>query len=307
MSQAANLQKESAGGQPSESALNVARCRAVAYHDPREAIRGPDYLAEVFLGEEAQQSLVNPAIHAAIRQKLAAVSPGGYEYFIARTAYLDEAVEEALRENIPQAVFLGAGYDTRAYRFADLIRDTRLFELDSPPTQAHKRSLLAEAGVAVPPALTFVPIDFNHESLPERLAQAGYDAAQKTLFIWEGVSYYLPPETVDEVLSAIRAHSAAGSILCMDYMLAPVEGEDRFGAAQSRAAMKAMYTFEPLYFDLAGEGVTAFLAERGFEVVEHLTTAMMEERYLTLEDGTLAGRSLDLFGLVKAVVMGHRG
>jgi methyltransferase (TIGR00027 family) len=304
MSQAADLPKESPGGQPSASALNVARCRAIAYHDPREAIRGPDYLAEIFLGEEAQQSLLNPATHALILNKLAAVSPGGYEFFIARTAYLDGVVKEALRENIPQAVFLGAGYDTRAYRFADLIQDTRIFELDSPSTQQHKRSLLAEAGVADPAALTFVPIDFTRESLPERLAQAGYAEDQQTLFIWEGVSYYLPPETVDEVLRFIRGHSPAGSILGMDYMLAPAGDEDRFGAAQSRAAMKAMYTFEPLYFDLAGEGVESFLAERGFEVVEHLTTAMMEERYLTLPDGSLAGRSLDLFGLVKAVVMG---
>ena len=66
--------------QPSASALNVARCRAVAAHESRADIKGPDYLAEVFLGEEAQQSLRNPAVMAAILQKLASVSPGGYEF-----------------------------------------------------------------------------------------------------------------------------------------------------------------------------------------------------------------------------------
>jgi methyltransferase (TIGR00027 family) len=303
MSQVVDSEKESMGGQPSLSALNVARCRAIAAHDPREAIRGPDTLAEVFLSEEAQQSLLNPAVHALILQKLAAASPGGYEYFIARTAYLDEVVERALREDIPQIVFLGAGYDTRAFRFADLIQKTRLFELDVPATQMHKRALLAEAGVAAPAALTFVPIDFNRESLPEKLAEAGYAADKKTLFIWEGVSYYLPAETVDEVLHFIRESSAAGSILCLDYMLTPGEDEaSRFGATQSREAMRAMYTEEPLFFDLAPEAVDSFFAARGFTVVEHLSTAALEARYLTLPDGTLAGQTLDLFGLVQAVV-----
>jgi methyltransferase (TIGR00027 family) len=303
MSQAVDSEKESMGGQPSLSALNVARCRAVAAHDPREAIRGPDTLAEVFLGEEAQQSLINPAVHALILQKLAAASPGGYEYFIARTAYLDEVVERALREDIPQIVFLGAGYDTRAFRFADLIQGTQIFELDIPATQAHKRGLLAEAGVAAPAGLTYVPIDFNRESLPEKLAEAGYAADEKTLFIWEGVSYYLPAQTVDGVLRFVREGSAAGSVLCLDYMLTPGEDEaSRFGATQSREAMRAMYTDEPLFFDLAPEAVESFFAARGFTVAEHLSTAVLEARYLTLPDGTLAGRMLDLFGLAQVVV-----
>jgi methyltransferase (TIGR00027 family) len=285
------------------SAQSVARCRAIAYHVPHEAIRGPDHLAEIILGEETRQSLVDPAIHALILQKLAAASPGGYEFFIARTAYLDEVVERALRENAPQIVFLGAGYDTRSYRFADLIQETRLFELDVPSTQAHKRALLAAAGVSAPAGLTFVPIDFNRESLAEKLAGAGYAADKKALFIWEGVSYYLPAETVDEVLGFIREHALAGSVLRLDYMLTPAEDEEsRFGAKQSREAMRAMYTAEPLFFDLAAEVVESFFAARGFTVVEHLSTAAMEARYLTLPDGSLAGRMLDLFGLVQAVV-----
>lgn len=61
-----------------------------------------------------------------------AKAPGSYEYFIARTAFFDAAVRRALDENVPQIVLLGAGYDSRAYRFADRIRDTRIFELDVP-------------------------------------------------------------------------------------------------------------------------------------------------------------------------------
>jgi methyltransferase (TIGR00027 family) len=288
--------------QPSVSALNVARCRAMAAHESRAEIKGPDHLAELFLGEEAQPSLRNPAVHAAILQKMAAVSPGGYEFFIARTAYLDAVFAQALRDDLPQIVLLGAGYDTRACRYSDLIHAARVFELDTPVTQQHKRGLLEQAHVTIPPQLTFVPIDFTRDDMGETLTQAGYRPDQKTLFIWEGVCYYLPPQTVDETLRFVRECAPAGSILCFDYMLAADDLADRYGAQQSRAAMDAMYTEEPLQFDLEEAQVPAFLAARGFTLAEHLTAADLEARYLTLSDGTLAGRVLGLFGMVKATV-----
>ncbi|MBN1965562.1 MAG: class I SAM-dependent methyltransferase [Anaerolineae bacterium] len=287
--------------QPSASALNVAICRALAVHVPRAAIRGRDTLAEYFLDAAGRASLVNPAIHAVIQQKMYAVSPGGYEFFLARTAYLDAVYEQALHDNIPQIVLLGAGYDTRAYRFRDLIQETRIFDLDTPATQAHKTALLEAAGVTAPPQRTNVSIDFNHERLIDALTAAGYAPGRKTLFIWEGVTYYLPLATVDATLSFIVDNAAPGSILGFDYMIAD-DLTERFGASESRAAMQAMYTAEPLHFGLAIANVESFMAARGFDVVEHITAAEMEQRYLVLEDGTLAGRVLDLFGLVQAVV-----
>ncbi len=290
--------------QPSASAMNVARCRAIAAHESREEIRGPDHLAEVFLDAAARQSLYDPATHALILKKLAAFSPGTYEYFIARTAYLDAVVERALCENIPQIVFLGAGYDTRACRFSHLIGATRLFELDTRVTQQHKRSLLQGAGVAIPNQVTFVTVDFTTDSLADVLAAAGYDPDRRTLFVWEGVTYYLPPQAVEETLAFVRHHAPAGSILCFDYMITIPEMGDRFGAQQARDAMRAIYSDEPLQFDLAEGQVAAFLAERGFALLDHATPETLQQRYLTLRDGSLAGQMLDLFRLVQAVVVG---
>ena len=289
--------------QPSASALNVARCRAIAAHDPRKEIRGHDQLAECFLDEPARQSLTNPAVHGVILQKLEAFSPGGYEYFIARTAYLDAVVEQALEAHVPQLVLLGAGYDTRAYRFCHLLKATRVFELDEPVTQAHKRTLLQQAEVPQPERLTYVPIDFTTEKLLPRLQESGYRTDQRTLFIWEGVTYYLPPRTVDETLEAIRSGSAPDSRLCFDYMLPAASLEGRYGAQQSRAAMQALYTAEPLQFDLDESQVVAFLIDRGFELVEHLTAEQLQARYLRLDDGTDTGHVLGLFGLVQARVI----
>lgn len=304
MGQVPESQGASPAARPSVSAYNVASCRAVAAYDPRESIRGPDTLAEIFLTDEARQSLRVPAVHEAIRGKLAAASPGGYEFFIARTAYIDDVMAQALRENIPQIVLLGAGYDTRACRLSDLIQDTRIFELDTPVTQGHKRSLLAKAQVAEPDQLTYIALDFTREDIADRLVEAGYARDRRTLFIWEGVTYYLPPQTVEATFDFVRRNSPAGSVLCFDYMLAASDLAHRFGAVQSRQMMLTMYTDEPLCFDLDQGHVAEFLTERGFALVEHVTTAMMQERYLTLPDGTLAGQVLDLFGLVRAEVVG---
>jgi methyltransferase (TIGR00027 family) len=304
MGEAPDTTHASLENQPSASALNVAICRAVAAHEPREEIRGPDYLAEIFLAEDARKSLSDQAVYPLIIKKLAAFSPGGYEYFIARTAYLDAVVEQALRDNIPQLIFLGAGYDTRSYRFSAIIQDTRIFELDSRATQQRKRSLLDQAHVAIPPQLAFLTIDFTRDSMADVLSQAGYTPDKKSLFIWEGVTYYLPPEAVDDTLSFVRLNSPAGSLICFDYMVPASEMANRFGAKQARDAMQSTYPAEPLQFDLEEGQVATFLAERGFRVIDHLTAAQLQSRYLTLRDGSLAGQVLDLFGLVKAAVVG---
>jgi len=286
-------------GQPSASAMNVALCRAIAAHDPHPTMKGPDYLAEIFLSEEAQKSLKNAAARPAIMQRLGAVSPGGYEYFFARTAYFDNVVQQALLDRIDQLVILGAGYDTRPYRFHDILEHTRVFELDNGPSQQHKRELLQKAHVEIPEQITYVSLDFTDGNLERSLVAAGFSPRKRSLFLWEGVTYYLPPTTVDGMFRLIQRNAPAGSLLSFDYMVTDLSG---YGAKQSREAMRAMYTAEPLHFDLDQAQIGKFLAERGFTLLEHIDAHEMEKRYLTLPDGTLAGQALALFCLVKAEV-----
>ena len=65
--------------------------------------------------------------------------------------------------------------------------------------------------------MTYVAIDFNHESLGQRLAECGYDERKKTLFIWQGVTEYLTPQAVDETFAFVHDHSAPGSSVIFDY------------------------------------------------------------------------------------------
>lgn len=283
---------------PSASALGVTLFRAFATRDARAEIRGHDELAEIFLPAEYRTMLDNPAA----RDWAIAKAPGSYEFFLGRTAFFDEIVGQALDENAPQLVWLGAGYDSRAYRFADRIRDTLLFEVDLPSTQQRKKTMLQQAGVAVPESLAFVPVDLTREALGEALRAAGFDPARRTLYVWEGVCYYLPAEAVDATLSAVRDISPAGSELCFDYMVDAPDMAIRYGVAQSQALMRDAYQAEPVRFRIAEGSLAAFLSERGYLLKEHLTAEEQERTFLTLSNGEIAGRVLACFGLARAVV-----
>jgi methyltransferase (TIGR00027 family) len=289
--------------QPSETAMATATMRALAAHDDREEIRGRDYLAEIFLTPDRKRPLQDPAARAWVMKNK--ITPGAYEFMLARTAFLDQAVEQALRDNIPQIVFLGAGYDSRPFRFQNLIQGTRIFELDAQPTQQRKQELLRQANLPIPPELVFVPINFDTDDLNDTLTRAGYCRDERTLFVWEGVTYYLSPQAVDGILSFIRANSPPGSSLCFDYAALSREALNEDGSRKMRERLKTDHPGEPTRFGIPEGGLEAFLSARGYVIIEHLTPGEMEAKYLTLRDGSSAGRPPALLRLVHAKVAGR--
>jgi methyltransferase (TIGR00027 family) len=292
--------KRSVEHQPSETAMATATLRALAAHDEREEIRGPDYLAEVFLTEDRKAPLKDLGVRQRVMKNN--IAPGAYEFMIACTAFFDHVVRDALLQNIPQIVLLGAGYDSRPYRFRDLIKGTKIFELDTRPTQLRKKEKLEQVGIPLPAHLVFVPIDFNRESLKDVLLTAGFSRDQSALFVWEGVTYYLPAKVVDDTLGTIRDISCVGSSVCFDYASLSAEALSEEGAKILREHMKSRYSAEPTKFGIPQGRLDAFLAERGYVMIEHLSPSEMETRYLTLQDASTAGKVPALFSFVHAAL-----
>jgi methyltransferase (TIGR00027 family) len=104
---------------PSETAYFAALRRAIANKEFDNRGLGPDYLAELFLPSPTRFLIKFKGIRARAKNRLNEFLPGLYEYVNARTAYFDSVYIDALNNNIPQIVLLGAGYDTRAYRFSN--------------------------------------------------------------------------------------------------------------------------------------------------------------------------------------------
>jgi methyltransferase (TIGR00027 family) len=285
---------------PSGTAQLVAMFRSLATVDPREEVRGRDTLAALFLTDRQRRPLSDPSVRAWVLRSPA--SAGAYAYLLCRTAYFDQIVERSLREGVPQIVFVGAGYDTRAYRYGALAERTRIFELDAPATQSLKIETLKEQNVAMPPGLVFVPADLREKGLSDALRDAGFDQGQKTLFVLEGLLNYLPPEVVDKTLACVRQDAGSGSEVCLDLKCRVPQVPDAPAVERMTDAGKAFFENEPALFAIDLKDATSFLSERGFKVEEDLTADGMEQRFLRLRDGSLAGKVPVSFRILRASI-----
>ena len=149
-----------------------------------------------------------------VRERL---TPGIIGGLICRTRYIDDALNNAIEEGFETIVNLGAGMDTRVFRIPG-IENVQYFELDFPELQKAKRAYIDKKIGGLPPDFSLVPIDFNSQDVGEELKKAGYALSSKTLFIWEGVTQYIPREAVDNTMKYV-ARAAAGSRIVFTYVL----------------------------------------------------------------------------------------
>lgn len=283
-----DIDKKDAENQLSGLARGAALVRALAAREEREEVRCKDSLAEIFIADERGSSLDDPASREWLLKNY--LPNGVYAYTIARTAYFDHIFEQALRERVPQIVIIGAGYDSRPYRFADRAGDTRIFELEDIHTLQRKQKVLQQANIPVPETLAYAPLDYEPRQLGENLAGAGFDCEKQTLFIWEGATYYLSAEDVDNTLSFIRKQTPAGSTICFDYNGISSQTSGPGEENELPQTVSSGFAAGSVAFGIEDGKAGVFLAERDFLIVEHLTAEEMEKRYLTLRDGSSAGK-----------------
>jgi methyltransferase (TIGR00027 family) len=277
-----------------------ARGCATREKDPR--FRGPDYMAEIMFPPLAKLALNFLPLRKFLMHQMFPL--GIYEYVLARTKVMDSVFVDALEARIAQIVLLGAGFDTRALRFADRNRGTRVFELDVTTTQQPKIEILRRKKVTLPQELIFAPINFDKEDIFEVLSRAGYQPGQKSLFLWEGVTMYLSAQAVDSTLNFIRTRAAPGSRVAFDYIYASVLRQENRYYGEQGIFETVSKTGEGWTFGLEEGAVESFLSERGFEIVAHYTPPELEKLYLTAEDGTLHGRVNGTHCIVVAAVKG---
>ncbi len=171
-----------------------------------------DPLALRIIGSEAAEDLrSNPKEHHAFSRAFRA-------FMAARSRYAEDELARAVANGVRQYVVLGAGLDTFAYRNPHAA--LRVFEVDHPATQGWKREQLEAAGIAIPAALTFVPVDFERQTLADGLGQAGFALSAAAFFSWLGVTPYLTREACMSTLSLI-ATMPAGSGVVFDFAVDP--------------------------------------------------------------------------------------
>jgi methyltransferase (TIGR00027 family) len=284
------------------SAEVVAAARAVGAMESSEEVRNPDHLARHFLGPRFRLIRAVPPLRALSFRLWQRAAPGVYHYINARTRHVDRVLLAEAAAGLGQLVILGAGYDTRPYRFAEQLRAVQVFEVDQPATAARKRARLARVSGALPNNVSYVSVDFQRGDLSRHLEAAGYSEKTKTLFLWEGVSYYLTSDAVDGLLHFVSTRSAPDSSIVFDYLYASVlrGPTNYYGADQVRRWLQAHG--EPYQSGIDEGRAREFLAARGFELITDLDPKQMEASYLTKRDGSLLGPAFAGYGMAHARV-----
>jgi len=287
-----------------QSAETMAFMRAVVTGEKNLAVRAEDRLARHFVSR-SYRLLIGVSLQPVLRRALEFLVPGSYGFTIARTRHFDEILQAECRAGIEQVVLLGAGYDSRPFRFRDALRNIRVFEIDHPGTQARKRRLLARVDEPIPNNITFIPVDFTRQTLQDALATHGFSADKKTLFLWEGVSYYLPRSVVEGVLDFVGS-CAAGSSILFDYATtAYVNGEtSTLGGREVARWLKKVR--EPFVFGLDPPQTREFLAARRLQAVSDLGPEDLAQSYLKSGDGRSVGRTFGHIRMVHARSIGLR-
>lgn len=145
-----------------------------------------------------------------------------------RVRWFDDTIE-ALATPGAQVVLLGAGLDTRPYRLA-LPSDLAWYELDQLETFAAKEPVV---GAATPRCRRYpVPADLAVDWVTPLLA-AGFDRARPTVWVAEGLFYYLSRPVIQSILTAARDLGADGVFLA-DVM--PASIVERLAKAVHRPA-----------------------------------------------------------------------
>ena len=282
-------------GRPSRTSIVVAAGRAFGAREPDESVRNPDWLAERFLSREELDLIHEHPIAAALKQEYRqarqnAEVAGLSNFMLVRTRFIDDHLQSAVRNGATQVVILGAGFDTRAYRFPDLMQAVRVFEVDHHATQEFKKRRLNEALGELPANVTFVEIDFRHDDLCRVLLAAGYKPDAKTFFVWEGVVMYLTGDAVRKTLRTV-SESAPGSSLVLDYACqSTIDVLRKF--PNLRQHRHTTHWGEPWTFGVPDKQERQFFRECGLELRETFSLIRGDalKRYLTRADGTRLGR-----------------
>jgi methyltransferase (TIGR00027 family) len=159
---------------------------------------------------------------------------------------------------------------------------------------------LKRARIGIPQEVVYVPINFNVDSLNGILEKAGYENSKETLFLWEGVSYYLDPLSVDATLEFVRNSLHDKSCIAFDYTIL-VSDENMgnyYGVKEFAHAMKEHHANEGLVFSIEEGKEESFFEQRALKMVNHMNNVEIEKTFLTDDDGMLIGHMTGHFRFV---------
>ena len=194
--------------------------------------------------------------------------PRMVDTFAARARFYDDYLAEAGKAGVRQVVIVASGLDARPYRLS-WPTGTTLYEIDQPEVIEFKTTTLSELGAV--PGAEHRPVGIDlREDWAAALRSAGFDAAQPTAWLAEGVLIgFLPPEAEVRLLDNVTALSAAGSRFAADFGSVRGHTEEARQQAQTMTDRWREHGLDLHIPDLTYPGqhtdVAAYLREYGWD------------------------------------------
>ena len=214
--------------------------------------------------------------------------PGLWSCMMCRKRYIDENLLASLNQ-VDAVLNLGAGFDTRAYRF-QAFNNIPVWELDQPQNIKPKRAQLIKIFGKIPSHVKLVPIDFDHEDLASVLQANGYSNDVRTFFIWEAVTQYLTEKGIRTTFDFL-ARAASGSRLTFTYVLKDfLEGRAMYGWEKG---YKKFVENKIWIFGMEPEAWPDFLKGYGWRVIEDVGYEEMADKYVKPTGRILASTPIE--------------
>lgn len=242
--------------------------KGVAYLRHIEAAVSLDILAKHFCDEEGK----------AMADKWIKLCPYVDRTVAIRGRYIDDVAARYIEEHgIHQMINVPAGLNTFPYRHKAATKLEKYAELDLPAMIEFKNRTIGDLrnNGDIPQTLVhvdYIPIDLASKNFFEKFKGINWDHEKPTICVFEGMSYYLPLETLENILNTFAKVLPKGSVLLWDYF--PDYVEENIGPLMSTIV------------DVGGEVCLTYLSEdklkrlcKGFNIISDDLESELEKKY----------------------------
>jgi methyltransferase (TIGR00027 family) len=196
--------------------------RLTAYHRAQETKRGNPLVIDPFAERLAGDLTSYDQNHRYTTRR--------GDYSVIRSYYIEEKLLKPWCNEVSESeiVLLGAGLDSRAYRFKPLKRNKHtVYEVDFPAIINYKEAVLHNEDPLC--NLVRISADLSEAGWYSLLPKNGFSNSIPSFWILEGLLYYLPKDRVVSVLKKMAEISHRDSRIFAD-VCEPALAEGKFGA-----------------------------------------------------------------------------
>ena len=260
--------------------------RAASYLSKNQFYKSEDFVAPKLLPGLVKFFVKNRLVNF----KWSFFPKGIYEYVIARTKYIDRIFKESMINNVDQILIFGAGFDSRAIRFKKINCRTKIYELDTYHTQTAKIMQFRKKNITLPDNTVYIPINFNIDSVSEKLIANYFKPEKSTLFLMEGIIMYLNKQAVDTLFKTIYQLAPSGSRIIFDYIYASVLRKENIYYGEKSIYKTVNSVQESWLFGIEKGEIGSFLHEYNLKLIQNLDSEDLEKMFFTDENNNIIAK-----------------